>query len=101
MYNDLNIEPNFFEGAPIHRGRGCERCNNTGYKGRTGIYELMVLNDDMRDLIMNNASTDQLRVAARRANMMTLREAGLRAIYEGHTTIDEVVRETVLEEEMA
>jgi type IV pilus assembly protein PilB len=59
----------------------------------------MIFNDDIRDLIMNNASTDQLRVAARRNDMMTLREAGLRAIYEGATTIDEVVRETVMEEE--
>jgi type IV pilus assembly protein PilB len=57
------------------------------------------MNDDVRDLIMNNASTDQLRVAARRSGMMSLREAGLRAIYEGSTTIDEVVRETVVEEE--
>lgn len=99
MLMELALKPSDAAGKQFFYGRGCERCNNTGYKGRTGIYELMVLNDDMRDLIMNNASTDQLRVAARRAGMMTLREAGLRAIYEGQTTIDEVVRETVVEEE--
>ena len=59
----------------------------------------MIFNDDIRDLVMNNASTDQLRVSARRSGMMTLREAGLRAIFEGSTTIDEVVRETVVEDE--
>jgi type IV pilus assembly protein PilB len=99
MLMELNVKPTDVAGKNFFYGRGCERCNNTGYKGRTGIYELMIFNDDIRDLIMNNASTDQLRVAARRADMMTLREAGLRAIYEGHTTIDEVVRETVVEEE--
>ena len=100
MLMELNLKPSDVVGKNFFYGRGCERCNNTGYKGRTGIYELMVFNDDIRDLIMNNASTDQLRVSARRANMMTLREAGLRAIYEGATTIDEVIRETVVEEEI-
>jgi type IV pilus assembly protein PilB len=99
MLMELNVKPSDVAGKSFFYGRGCERCNNTGYKGRTGIYELMIFNDDIRDLIMNNASTDQLRVAARRNDMMTLREAGLRAIYEGLTTIDEVVRETVVEEE--
>jgi type IV pilus assembly protein PilB len=99
MLMELNLKPSDVSGRSFYYGRGCERCNNTGYRGRTGIYELMVMNDDIRELIMNNASTDQLRAAARRANMMTLREAGLRAIYEGVTTIDEVVRETVVEDE--
>jgi type IV pilus assembly protein PilB len=100
MLMELGLKPSDVVGKSFYYGRGCERCNNTGYKGRTGIYELMIMNDDMRDLIMNNGSTDQLRVAARRAGMMSLREAGLRAIYEGVTTIDEVVRETVVEEEV-
>jgi type IV pilus assembly protein PilB len=99
MLMELNLKPADVVSKTFYYGRGCERCNNTGYRGRTGIYELMVMNDDVRDLIMNNASTDQLRVAARRSGMMSLREAGLRAIYEGSTTIDEVVRETVVEEE--
>ena len=86
-------------GKSFYYGRGCERCNNTGYKGRTGIYELMIMNDDVRDLIMSNASTDQLRAAARKSGMSTLREAGLRAIFEGTTTIDEIVRETVVEDD--
>ena len=100
MLMELNLKPSDVVGKNFFYGRGCERCNNTGYKGRTGIYELMIMNDEMRDLIMNNASTDQLRVAARRAGMMSLREAGLMAIYDGMTTIDEVVRETVVEDEV-
>ena len=101
MLMELNLKPSDTAGKTFYYGRGCERCNNTGYRGRTGIYELMIFNDDVRDLIMNNSSTDQLRVAARRNGMMSLRESGLRAIYEGVTTIDEVVRETVVEEEAA
>jgi type IV pilus assembly protein PilB len=100
MLMELNLKPSDVAGKSFYYGRGCERCNNTGYRGRTGIYELLVMNDDVRDLIMSNSSTDQLRAAARRSGMMTLREAGLRAIYNGMSTIDEVVRETVVEEEV-
>ena len=79
------------------RGRGCETCNNTGYKGRVGMFELMILNDDLRDMIMENASTDDLREKARGFGMITLRDAGMKLALEGTTTIDEVIRETVLE----
>jgi type IV pilus assembly protein PilB len=96
---ELNLRPQDVKGKKFFYGRGCDRCNNTGYRGRTGIYELMVMNDEMRDIISGGASTDQIRVAARKMGMSTLREAGLRAIFNGITTIDEVVRETVLEDE--
>ena len=79
-------------------GRGCDRCNNSGHKGRQGIYELLITNDDIRDMITSGASTDELRAACMRHGMRSLRESGLRAIYNGVTTIEEVVRETVLEE---
>jgi type IV pilus assembly protein PilB len=100
MLMELNLKPSDVKGKSFFYGRGCERCNNTGYRGRTGIYELLAMNDDLRDLIMNNASTDQLRACARKSGMVTLREAGLRAMYEGNTTLDEVVRETVVEDEV-
>jgi type IV pilus assembly protein PilB len=99
MLMEINLKPSDVKGKTFFYGRGCERCNNTGYKGRTGIYELMVFNDEIRDLVMNDASTDQLRAAARRGGMVTLREAGLGAIYVGGTTIDEIVRETVVDDE--
>jgi type IV pilus assembly protein PilB len=80
------------------RGRGCDRCIKTGYKGRLAIFEIMVMNDDLREQIMAQASTNVLRHEARKRGMRTLRECGLLAIYDGQTTIDEVVRETLSEE---
>ncbi|MHC5115951.1 MAG: ATPase, T2SS/T4P/T4SS family, partial [Planctomycetota bacterium] len=65
----------------------------------TGIYEIMTFNDELRDLIMNHASTAVLREAACRAGMQTLRENGLKAIFDGITTLDEVSRETIAAEE--
>ena len=81
----------------FYYGRGCQRCNNTGYKGRCGIYEIMDINDDVRDLVTSDASVDEIRNLARAQGMTTLREAGLKLIFDGVSTIDEVVRETVME----
>jgi len=82
----------------FYYGRGCPRCNNTGYKGRTGIYELMDINDDIRDMISSDASVDDIRNLARSQGMTSLREAGLKLIFDGVTTIDEIVRETMMED---
>ena len=82
----------------FYYGKGCQRCNNSGYKGRTGIYELMDITDDIRDMITSDASIDDMRNMARTQGMTTLREAGLKLIFDGITTIDEVVRETVMED---
>ena len=94
---ELGLTPEDIKGKKFHYGRGCNRCNNTGYRGRTGIFEIMTFNDEIRDLIMNHASTNVLRAAAQRAGMKLLRDNGLAAIYDGITTIDEVVKETVTE----
>src|SRR5262249_8641 len=82
----------------FYYGPGCHPGNNTGYKGRTGLYELMEITDDIRDLITSDASIDDLRNMARSQGMTSLREAGLKLIFDGITTIDEVVRETVMED---
>ncbi|QDU07281.1 GspE/PulE family protein [Gimesia aquarii] len=82
----------------FYYGKGCATCNNSGYKGRTGLYELMDVTDEIRDLITADASTDDIRNVARSQGMTTLREAGLKLIFDGVTTIDEVVRETVMED---
>ena len=82
----------------FYYGKGCQRCNNSGYKGRTGIYELMNIDDEIRDLISENASVDEMRKLARSQGMTTLRESGLKMIFDGVTTIDEVVRETIMED---
>jgi type IV pilus assembly protein PilB len=99
MLMELNMTPEQVRGKKFFYGRGCDRCNNTGHRGRMGIYELLTVNDDIRDLISAGASTDELRKACRRMGMVTLRDSGMNAIYRGQTTIEEVVRETVLEDE--
>ena len=78
------------------KGRGCEKCGNTGYKGRVGLFEVMDITDDMRELILSGATAVELRRKAIEEGMVTLRQSGLQKIREGMTTIDEVVRETVL-----
>ena len=79
-------------------GKGCEKCNNTGYKGRMGIYELLVMNEQLREMIVSEASLDTFREACRKFGMRTLRESGLLAIHAGQTSIEEVVRETMLDD---
>jgi len=93
----LGLTPEDVKGKVFYYGRGCHRCNNTGYRGRTGLFEIMIFNDEIRDLVMNQASTSVLRAAAQKAGMKLLRENGLAAIYDGITTIDEVVKETISE----
>jgi type IV pilus assembly protein PilB len=92
---ELGLTPEEVRDKKFHYGKGCENCNSTGYRGRIGLFEIMAFNDEIRDLIMNRASTAVLRDACRRAGMKTLRENGLSAIYDGVTTIDEVGRETL------
>lgn len=77
------------------KGKGCLTCNNTGYKGRIGLYEVMEVNDEIRELILIGASALELRKKAIDDGMITLRESGLQKIRDGVTSIEEVVRETV------
>jgi len=94
---DLDMTEADLAGKTYYRGRGCDACNNTGYKGRVGLFELMIMNNNLRDMIMRAASTEELRDAARSYGMVTLRDAGMAAAVDGLTTLEEVVRETVLE----
>ncbi|MDM7921840.1 MAG: ATPase, T2SS/T4P/T4SS family, partial [Pyrinomonadaceae bacterium] len=80
----------------LYKGRGCETCLNTGYKGRVGLYEVMEVTDELRELIIIGASAIELRRKAIELGMITLRESGLCKIREGITTIEEVLKETVL-----
>ncbi len=77
------------------KGAGCEKCNNTGYKGRVGLYEVMAIGEELRELILVGASALELRRKAVDEGMITLRGSGLRKVQAGVTTIEEVVRETV------
>jgi len=98
MLMELNLTPDDVKGRKFYYGRGCDYCNNTGYRGRLGIFEIMVLDDEIRELIMKHASSAIIREEARKRGMRSLRESGLLAIYDGLTTIEEVVRETIVEE---
>ncbi|NNF44225.1 MAG: Flp pilus assembly complex ATPase component TadA [Phycisphaerales bacterium] len=95
---ELQLRRADVEGRTFFRGRGCESCNHSGYRGRRAIFEIMQLDDQLREMIMNEASTTVLRAEARKRGMRSLRESGLLAIFEGQSTIDEVVRETITEE---
>ena len=99
MLMELELRPEDVGDKTFYYGKGCSHCNQTGYRGRTGLYEIMSFNDELRDLVMNHASTAVLREAARREGMKALRENGLKAIFDGITTLDEVTRETIAIEE--
>jgi len=77
------------------KGAGCDRCNQTGYKGRVGLYEVMEVSEELRELVLVGASGLELRRKAIDEGMITLRQSGLRKVKEGVTTVEEVVRETV------
>ncbi len=95
---ELGLTPEDVAGRPLYFGKGCDYCNHTGYRGRRGIFETMILDDELRELIMRHASTNVLRQAARKRGMRSLRESGLLAMFDGITTIEEVVRETLSED---
>lgn len=78
----------------FYKGEGCSECNGSGYKGRTGLYELFIVNDNIQELVIKHATPARIREAACASGMMTLREDGLKKVAEGVTTIEEVIRET-------
>ncbi len=93
---ELALTPDDVKDQKFCRGTGCDNCHNSGYKGRMALFEIFTITDEIRELIMSEASTSILRDTAMRQGMRSLRESGLLAIYEGQTTIDEVVRETIM-----
>jgi type IV pilus assembly protein PilB len=95
---ELDLSPDDVVNKKFHRGRGCAACNNTGFKGRTGLFEWMPMNEQLREMINEGASTQKLRDAAIQAGMRPLRTSGLEKLFSGVTTIEEVIRETIREE---
>jgi len=91
----LNIDPNRTQGAAFLRGKGCGECSKTGYRGRFGIFEIFVIDDEGRKLIYGKVPTSVLRARAREMGMRTLREDGARKVLAGLTTAEEVIRATV------
>jgi type IV pilus assembly protein PilB len=94
LLSQLDLTPDDVIDKKFYRGRGCAACNNTGYKGRTGLYEYMPMNDQVRDLINRGGSTEQIRDIALRNGLIPLRDSGLQKVFDGVTTIEEVIRET-------
>ncbi len=90
----IGLKPEDAEGKKFYRGKGCEICNGIGYKGRVGIFEILVVSDEVRTLIVNKASSGELKKKSHEKGMSMLREDGLKKIWMGITTIDEVARET-------
>jgi type IV pilus assembly protein PilB len=92
---DANIDPERFRNVTFYEGTGCSYCNNTGYKGRMGIFEVMVIDEEMRQLIESDANSIQIEKAALGKGMINLREAALRKLERAETTFEEVIKETI------
>lgn len=93
QYFMLQMNGNQF--PTFYRGRGCEGCNNTGYKNRIGVFEVMRMNDEIRDLAARGSTTAMIRFAAKQSGMIPLKDYSLRLVGQGHTTVEEVIRVTL------
>jgi type II secretory ATPase GspE/PulE/Tfp pilus assembly ATPase PilB-like protein len=91
MYQDLNIDPSTFDGVTLYRGRGCERCKNTGYAGRLAIIEAMTITDEIRRLIISRSSAKDIGKVALGQGMRTLRMVALDRAREGLSTLEQVL----------
>jgi type IV pilus assembly protein PilB len=91
MFLELGIDPNYFSGAPLYRGRGCERCKNTGYSGRLAIIEAMTMTDDIRKMVIQRAGAQEIGKLAIQQGMKTLRVVGLEKVRDGHSTLEQTL----------
>jgi len=96
---DVGFSPEEAKKVSIYKPHGCSVCNNTGYKGRIGLFEVMEVTDDIKDLILNRAQSYQIKKKAIEQGMTTLRQSGLIKIKEGITSLEEVLRETIRDSE--
>jgi type II secretory ATPase GspE/PulE/Tfp pilus assembly ATPase PilB-like protein len=96
---ELHLKPDQSQKLRFFRGRGCEQCRNTGHYGRVGLYELMAMTNEVRDLIVRHANAAELRQAAVRGGMKTMRYDGLSKINAGVTSASEVIRVMLMGEE--
>jgi type IV pilus assembly protein PilB len=88
------MTPELAQATTPTKGKGCFNCNETGYKGRRAVYEVMTLFEELKEFVINGASTTELKQEAIRMGMLTMRQSGLAMLREGITTIDEIVRVT-------
>jgi type IV pilus assembly protein PilB len=92
---DLGVPPDEVKSYTVYKGKGCPICNNTGYKGRIGLYEVMPMKEEVKELVLSRASTSEIKKEAIRMGMKTLRQSGIIKIKDGLTTIEEVLRSTM------
>jgi general secretion pathway protein E len=90
----IGVDPQGLEGIQIYRAVGCENCFNTGFKGRSGIFEIMALNEDMKSLILKTYDSGRIKKKAQENKMVTLRQDGILKLINGQTTIEEIFRVT-------
>jgi type IV pilus assembly protein PilB len=95
-FKAAKIDLDWVHSTTLYKGEGCDQCGNSGYKGRCGFYEVMIMSPELRKAIMNEISTDELRELACSEGMLTLREDGLKKVERGVTSLDEVVKETTV-----
>jgi type II secretory ATPase GspE/PulE/Tfp pilus assembly ATPase PilB-like protein len=91
MFQDLGIDPNFFDGVTLYRGRGCERCKSTGYSGRAAIIEAMTVTDEIRKMVIQRTSAMEISKLAIEQGMKTLRMVALDKVKEGISTLEQVL----------
>ena len=95
MLAELGADAAHLAGSTFYYGKGCDACHHTGYRGRTGLFEMLRFDDSIRNAVLSGASTAEIRASATRAGMRSLRSAGLMALTDGRTTLEEVLRETL------
>jgi type IV pilus assembly protein PilB len=95
---ELQLDPDVAAKATFIRGRGCYDCNNTGYRGRQGLYEVMAVSPTIRDMILNRVSAREIKAQAMREGMLSLRKDGLEKLKRGMTSPEEVLKETAPDE---
>jgi type II secretory ATPase GspE/PulE/Tfp pilus assembly ATPase PilB-like protein len=91
MFHDLAIDPHFFDTTPIYKGRGCDRCNNSGYSGRTAIIEVMAVTDEIRRLVIQRSSAMEIAKVAVSQGMKTLRMVALDKVRDGISTLEQTL----------
>lgn len=94
----LGLQPGEGEDVIFYHGGGCSRCKGTGYKGRTGLYELMVMSDSIREFVLRGAAASEIRTQAINGGMRTLRDDGILKVLEGQTSADELLRVVLMED---
>jgi len=97
MLSELKLSKEDVAGKKFYQGAGCNSCANSGYKGRVGLFELMIMDDELRTMIIENRTTDELRNKAKEKGMRLLRDSGIAFMHDGTTSPEEVIRETVLD----